>query len=153
MYQTRSVSTPLAYNIHILDVARWIVVATLIGLFVTPVSAQEKATKEATSIVQDSLPAPGSMGWAAFTQADRHNLDLTEEQLRKLKEMDSRFEPKYNAMGIEPWTNEKFPELNGDRNKAVQDVLTPEQYQRWAKPTTPVPATPPTIIPATTPEK
>lgn len=127
----------------------WVVAAALAGFLFNPVQAQIKTIE--TPVVQDSIPLPGAMGWSAFTQADQHNLELTDEQLLQLKKVDAGLESKYNSMGIEPWTSDKFPELNRQRIQAVQDILSPVQYQLWARPTTPVPATPPTIIPETAP--
>ncbi|MEO5584888.1 MAG: hypothetical protein ABIQ75_05495, partial [Flavobacteriales bacterium] len=66
-------------------------------------------------------------------------------QLIKLRDMDTKFSPDYNALGIEPWKNERFPALNQMRDKAIRAILTPEQYAQWADPTgkviPPVPAT------------
>lgn len=125
------------------------ITVAFLGLLMSALHAQNNVAT--ATLVEDTLPLPGAMGWSAFTQADQHNLELSDEQLMKLKAMDAGLEKKYKAMGIEPWMNERFPELNRQRNMAVQDILSPEQYQRWAKPTTPVPTTPPTIIPEVSP--
>lgn len=135
---------------RMLLLAKCLIAVAIIGFLHNPLHAQMKISGTATS-VQDSLPTPGAMGWAAFTQADKRDLELSDAQLVKLKDMDTRFEEEYKAMGIEPWTNDKFPELNRKRNQAIQDVLNPEQYQQWARPTKPVPTNPPTIMPETTP--
>ncbi len=152
----RSVPTELILpkeNSAIPTITRWLLVASLISFLFHTSQAQVKTEQKPSTSMKDATPAPGSMGWSAFTENDRLTLELSDEQLAKLKEVDTRFDEKYKAMGIEPWTNEKFPELNNDRNQAVQDVLSPQQYQRWAQPTAPVPTVPPTIIPDPTPEK
>lgn len=80
-------------------------------------------------------PIPGSHGWANFTTTEKDQFNLTDEQLTRLRDMDTKFTPEYNAMGIEPWTNEKFPALNLRRDKAIRGILTPEQYNQWSDPT------------------
>lgn len=151
-------SDPTQFILHkensaIPAISRWILVASLVAFLFHTAEAQVKTEQKPSTSITDAAPAPGSMGWSAFTENDRLGLQLSEDQMAKLKEVDTRFDEKYKAMGIEPWTNEKFPELNSDRNQAVQDILSPEQYQRWAEPTAPVPAAPPTIIPDPSPEK
>ncbi len=107
-------------------------------------SAQVKTAPAATEQAE-AKPLPGSHGWANFTTVERDQLDLTDDQLIKLRDMDTKFTPDYNALGIEPWKNEKFPALNQKRDKAIRDILTPEQYTQWADPSgkviPPVPAT------------
>jgi hypothetical protein len=93
---------------------------------------------------------PGRMGWAPFTVNEKHELNLTDDQLVRLRDMDDKLAKDYNALGLEPWNNPDFPALNDKRNKAVQDILSPEQYKRWATPNTPMPKTPPTILPKDT---
>ncbi len=102
-------------------------------------------TAPAATEQAEAKPLPGSHGWSNFTTVERDQLDLTDEQLIKLRDMDTKFSPDYNALGIEPWKNEKFPALNQMRDKAIRAILTPEQYAQWADPTgkviPPVPAT------------
>lgn len=115
-------------------------------LLLAPAQAQER---KGTS---DTLAQPGAMGWSAFTEADRLNLELSEAQLVRLKDLDASLDERYRTLGIEPWTHKEYPALNRERNQRVQDILSPEQYARWARPTSPVPQQPPTIIPDRSPK-
>ena len=151
--------TPIAFDSFrnlIPAISKWFLAVLCITGFLHAAHAQTKSkSPEATSTttVQDPVHTPGARGWSAFTENERRSLDLTDVQLVKLKDMDAGFEAKYKSMGIEPWTNEKFPELNRQRNQAIQDILSPAQYELWAQPSTAVPSTPPTIVPATSPEQ
>lgn len=116
-------------------------------LLIAPASAQERSATPS-----DTLAPPGAMGWSAFTEADRLNLELSEAQLVRLKDLDASLDQRYRAFGIEPWTHADYPALNRQRNERVQDILSPEQYARWARPTSPVPQQPPTIIPEPSPK-
>lgn|GEM_PF-3673266 len=115
-------------------------------------SASASAQERTGTTSSDSIAQPGAMGWSSFTEADRVNLELSEAQLVRLKDMDASFDQRYRALGIEPWTHADYPALNRQRNQSVQDILNSEQYERWARPTSPVPQQPPTIIPDRTPK-
>lgn len=111
------------------------------------VSAQGKTVAPTKGQNMDK-PIPGSHGWANFTTADRDRLKLTDQQFTELRDMDEKYTPEYNALGLEPWTNEKFPALNAKRDRTIQDIMTPEQYKQWSTPSGAAPVVPPTIIPA-----
>lgn len=110
-------------------------------------SAQSKTTL-ATTDQEQTKPLPGSHGWANFTTVDRDELKLSDQQFTELRDMDTKFTPDYNALGLEPWRNEKFAALNQKRDKAIRGIMTPEQYKQWSAPSVPVQAAPPSIIPA-----
>lgn len=112
----------------------------------TAANAQVK-TAPATTDAPEAKPLPGSQGWANFTTADQDQLKLSDQQLTLLRDMDTKLTPEYNALGIEPWKNEKFTKLNQKRDKAIRGILTPEQYSQWSKPSGTTPAAPPTIMP------
>lgn len=112
------------------------------------VTAQVKSAPVAPEQAEVN-PLPGSHGWANFTTVERDQFNLTDEQLTQLRDMDTKLAPQYNALGIEPWTNEKFPELNQKRDKAIRDILTAEQYAQWSDPSGKViPVTSPTLTPS-----
>lgn len=119
------------------------------ALLIPGVGAASLAAQESSTQAPDTayLQQPGAMGWSAFTEEDRQRLDLDDAQFSRLKEMDSKLEERYNALGIEPWTHADFPALNRERLKSVQDILNPRQYERWAAPLAPVPSVPPTLSP------
>ena len=110
-------------------------------------SAQSKSAP-ASADQEQTKPLPGSHGWANFTTVDRDELKLSDQQFTELRDMDTKFTPDYNALGLEPWRNEKFAALNQKRDKAIREIMTPEQYKQWSAPSVPVQAAPPTIIPA-----
>lgn len=125
---------------------RWLRLAAILCITASfsPVAMAQNTT---TNTTDTAVAAPGSMGWAPFTLADKRALNLSDDQMLRLHEMDNRFSEAYNGMGIEPWQNKEFPALNRQRNHAIEEILDDRQYEQWATPSTPVPTVAPTILP------
>jgi hypothetical protein len=72
----------------------------------------------------------GSPGWTRFDDRVAAELDLTEEQQAQLGQVDARYEMQYQAYTVDPKRG-SLKEINDQRNKEIEAILKPEQYDRW----------------------
>lgn len=74
--------------------------------------------------------------WKRFNAATDRDLRLNTDQMSRLRDLDERYERRYQDLGPDPVNAPGYRELYDERDREIRGVLTPEQYERW---NTPVP--------------
>jgi hypothetical protein len=85
-----------------------------------------------TNPQQPGMPqARSSDGWVMFDDRSTQQLGLQQDQLKRLREVDGRYQKDYSGLGNKPSESPDYQLLTERRNADVKGILTPDQYQRW----------------------
>ncbi len=83
-------------------------------------------------------PSQQNSAWKRFNAATDRDLRLNEDQMNRVRDLDSRYERQYRELGPDPLNAPGYRGLYDQRDGEIRGVLTPEQYEMWNTPTTPV---------------
>ncbi len=76
--------------------------------------------------------------WRRFDAATSGDLGLNKVQQRRMREIDERYWDRYQGLGPEPWEHPDHRQLHDEREDEIRNTLTPERYNVWSTPTTPL---------------
>ena len=119
------------------SVRKIVTAIVLLGTLTTQAQTDPK-----TTVVPQSFPQTTSRGWRTFDDNMGRELNISTDQLQRLREIDTRYQPEYEGLGKDPMSNPDYRSLNDRRNGEIRKVLTPETYDRWYLKTNPAPAKP-----------
>jgi hypothetical protein len=73
----------------------------------------------------------GQQGWTTFNDDMGRELKITPEEMKRLREMDQRYQAEWRNLGTDPMNNPNYRALNDRRNTDIKGILSPESYQNW----------------------
>jgi hypothetical protein len=91
---------------------------------------QTPATTPRTS-TQQPVHTQTNKGWTMFNEDVGTRLDLKADQLKRLQDVDRRYQDRYADLGATPWTAPGYAPLTRQRNADIQAILTPEQFKEY----------------------
>ena len=73
---------------------------------------------------------PGQEGWT-FNDDMGRDLKVTPEEMKRLREMDQRYQAEWRNLGNDPMNHPQYRTLNDRRNADIKGILSPESYTNW----------------------
>lgn len=70
-------------------------------------------------------------GWVMFNDQMAKDMNLTPDELKRLREMDERYQAEYLALGKDPTRNPKYTALNERRTNDIKGIMSKESFSSW----------------------
>ena len=119
------------------SVRKIVTAVVLLGALTTQAQTTPNSTARPQSTHQTT-----SRGWRTFDDNMGREFSIPADQMQRLREIDTRYQPEYEALGKDPMSDPDFRSLNDRRNGEIRKVLKPETYDRWYLRYNPAPTKP-----------
>ncbi|MEO8589138.1 MAG: hypothetical protein ABI432_07215 [Flavobacteriales bacterium] len=70
-------------------------------------------------------------GWVMFDEHVGKDLGIDADRLNRLRDVDTKYQKDYGALGKDPAMDQGYRSLTDRRNAEVKGILTPQEYSRW----------------------
>ena len=72
-------------------------------------------------------------GWVMFNDNMGREMNFTADELRRLREVDTRYASEYRSLGTNPTTHTDYWTLTRRRNNDIRGIISNDAYTRWEK--------------------
>ncbi len=76
---------------------------------------------------------PTDQGWTMFDDRVATDMNIDADRLDRLRAVDKSYHARYDALGKEPWSSKEYPTLTEQRNREIEGILSPAQYDEWQR--------------------
>lgn len=88
---------------------------------------------KSTSVQNNGQNVQDQHGWTMFNDQMGKEYGLTDDQMRRLREVDARYASEYRALGTNPTTDPGYSDLTRRRNNDIRGIVSNDVYTRWEK--------------------